>query len=64
MLEYPLNQLRSIATAMAEAAMALTISAPAEAMRMSPMVAEISLSGGASSARIDVGNETSTPLPY
>jgi fimbrial chaperone protein len=41
----------------------LTIT-PARAMSANPMVAEITLAGAGSSARIEVGNEGADPLPF
>jgi fimbrial chaperone protein len=67
MSQYQLRKFGRIAARLAASVLAMTalaLAAPAEAMRVSPMVAEISLTGGGSSARIDVGNETDTPLPY
>ncbi len=37
---------------------------PARAMSLTPMVAEITLTGAGSSARIQVGNQGDQPMPY
>ncbi len=42
----------------------LGVGPTAEAMRVTPMVAEVTVTGAGSSARIEVGNEGSEPLPY
>jgi fimbrial chaperone protein len=46
------------------AGVALAMSTAASAMSLSPMVAEISVDGAGSSARVQIGNETDQPLPY
>ncbi|HEX3917691.1 MAG TPA: fimbria/pilus periplasmic chaperone [Caulobacteraceae bacterium] len=43
---------------------ALAVSTAASAMSLSPMVAEITVDGAGSSARIQIGNESDQPLPY
>lgn len=54
----------AVATAFSVAMLMMVVAGGAWAMRVSPMVAELSTSGAGSSARIEVGNVGSTALPF
>jgi fimbrial chaperone protein len=61
-----LQNLARFGCRVAAAAAVVVLASPqtAAAMRVSPMVAEISVTGAGSSARIEVGNDEKAPLPF
>ncbi len=59
-----MNVVRMLTLPMAAVVFALMLGPIAEAMRLAPMVAEMSTSGSGSTARIEVGNVGSRAMPF